>query len=315
MSMEAARGGAVLCAAALVAVAAVAFVLLLIPARAPAQELEPGAYWPIPVDLNIASVINNFNWGDLAFDPSAPIDEANATINTTVFAYTRAFNVAGRSSNVGLVLPVVLGHVEGLYLGEPAEVDRFGLADPRLRLAMNFYGAPAMTPKEFATYRHDTIVGVSFTMAPPLGQYDSSKLINIGTNRWSFKPELGVSKALGHWVVEGMFGAWLFTDNTDFPGGFTREQDAITATQLHLTYKFTRSRWLAADANYFTGGRTTINGNQNLDLQRNSRIGATFSNAFDQHHSIRVSVSRGAYTTVGADFTSIAVGYNYAWAG
>ena len=203
--------------------------------------------------------------------------------------------------------------MEGLYLGEPAEVDRFGLGDPRLRLAMNLYGAPAMTPKEFASYRQRTIVGVSVTVAPPLGQYDSTKLINLGTNRWSFKPEVGISRTYGQWVVEVMAGVWLFTDNTDFVGGRTREQDPIAATQVHLTYKFKRTMWLAADANYFTGGQTTIGGKQNLDLQRNSRIGATFSSALDRHQAIRMSVSRGAYTTIGADFTSIAASYNYAW--
>ena len=71
--------------------------------------------------------------------------------------------------------------------------------------------------------------------------------------------------------------------------------------------------WLAADANYFTGGRTTIGGQRTLDLQRNSRIGGTFSSALDRHQSIRIAVSRGAYTTIGADFTSIAASYNYAW--
>ena len=123
------------------------------PVCASAQELEPGAYWPIPTGLNIVTVVNSFNWGDLAFDPSAPIDEASATINTTAFAFTRAFNLAGRSANAGVVLPVVGGHLEGLYLGEPAEAGRFGLGDPRLRFAINLYGAPAMTPKEFASYQ------------------------------------------------------------------------------------------------------------------------------------------------------------------
>ena len=204
--------------------------------------------------------------------------------------------------------------MEGLYLGEPAEADRFGQGDPRLRLAMNLYGAPAMTPKEFASYQQRTIVGVSVTVAPPLGQYDSAKLINLGTNRWSVKPEVGFSRANGRWVVEVMAGVWLFTDNTDFFGGRTREQDPIVATQFHLTYKFKRTMWLAADANYFTGGRTTIGGKQNLDLQRNSRIGAhVFVGVRSRSQAIRMSVSRGAYTTIGADFTSIAAGYNYAW--
>ena len=165
------------------------------PVSASAQELEPGAYWPIPTRLNILTVANNFNWGDVAFDPSAPIDEASARINTTAFAFTRAFSLAGRSANAGVVLPVIGGHIEGLYLGEPAEVGRFGQGDPRLRLAMNLYGAPAMTPQQFASYRHQTIVGVSVTVAPPIGQYDSTKLINLGTNRWSFKPEVGLSQA------------------------------------------------------------------------------------------------------------------------
>jgi Putative MetA-pathway of phenol degradation len=284
------------------------------PSCASAQELEPGAYWPIPTGLNIVTVINSFNWGDVAFDPSAPIDEASAAINTSALAFTRAFSLAGRSSNAGVVVPVIGGHVEGLYLGEPAEVGRFGLGDPRLRLAVNLYGAPAMTPQAFASYLHRTIVGVSLAVAPPLGQYDPTKLINLGTNRWSFKPEAGVSRAFGQWVVEAMAGVWIFTDNTDFVGGRTREQDPIAATQLHVTYKFKRTMWLAADANYFTGGRTTIGGNQNLDLQRNSRIGATFSSALDRRQAIRMSVSQGAYTNIGADFISIAVGYNYAWA-
>jgi hypothetical protein len=295
-------------------VCAAAALALLMPVSASAQELEPGAYWPIPNGLNIFTVVNNVNFGDVAFDPSAPIDEASATINTTALAFTRAFNFAGRSANVGVSVPVIGGHIEGLYLGEPAEVGRFGQGDPRFRLAMNLYGAPSMTPQEFASYHHQTIVGISLTAAPPLGQYDSTKLINLGTNRWSFKPEVGWSQAYGKWVVEAMGGVWLFTDNTDFVGGRTRSQDPIVALQVHVTYRFKRTMWLAGDANYFTGGRTTIGGKANLDLQRNSRIGATFSSALDRHQAIRLSVSRGAYTTIGADFTSIAVGYNYAWA-
>jgi len=296
------------------AVAAV-FAVLLAAHSVSAQELEPGAYWPLPAGLNIATVVNSSNWGDVAFDPAAPIDQASARINTTALAFTRALSIAGRSTNLGIIVPVIAGHVEGLYFGEPAEVGRFGQGDPRFRLAMNLYGAPSMTPQGFAAYRLKTIVGAAITVAPPLGQYDSAKLINLGTHRWSFKPEIGLSRAYGRWVVEMMAGVWIFTTNTDFFGGRTREQDPIVATQVHVTYRFARSRamWLAGDANYFTGGRTTIGGKQNLDLQRNSRIGATFSSAINRHQAIRMSVSRGAYTTIGADFTSIAVGYNYAW--
>jgi hypothetical protein len=293
--------------------AATALALLLIPVQASAQELEPGAYWPIPAGLNIVTVVNSFNRGDLAFDAAVPIEDATARINTTAFAFTRAFSLAGRSANVGVVLPLVGGHLEGDYLGERPSVDRFGLGDSRFRVAMNLYGAPAMTPKEYASYRLETILGVSLTVAPPLGQYDSAQLINLGTHRWSIKPEVGFSRGNGRWVLEMMAGIWVFSDNTDFFGGRTRKQDPIAAAQAHVTYRFKRNMWLAGDANYYTGGQTTVGGKLNLDLQRNSRVGATFSSALDRHQAIRMSVSRGAYTTIGANFTSIAASYSYAW--
>jgi hypothetical protein len=136
-------------------------VLLLAASARPAaaQELEPGAYWPLPRGLNIVTVANSFNWGDLAFDPSLPVEDATATINTTVLAFNRAFSLAGRSANAGVSFPVTGGHLEGLYLGEFTEVDRFGAADPRFKLAVNLYGAPAMNPKEFASYEQRLIVG------------------------------------------------------------------------------------------------------------------------------------------------------------
>jgi hypothetical protein len=291
-----------------------AIVLLFPAARAQAQELEPGAYWPIPRGLNIVSAIANVNWGEVTFEPSLPVEEASARIGTTAVAFTHAFGMKRRSANVLLMVPVVGGHLKGRYLGEPTEVDRFGLADPKFKVGVNLYGAPSMTPKEFASYQHRLIVGVSLSVVPPLGQYDPAKLVNLGTNRWSIKPELGLSRSYGPWIIEGMAGVWLFTDNDDFAGGRTRQQDPIISLQAHFTRRFNRGTWLAADANYYRGGQTRIDDRRNIDFQSNSRIGATFSRALTSRHSLRASISRGAYTTIGASFTSLAFGYNYAWA-
>jgi hypothetical protein len=290
-----------------------ASVFLMLPALVSAQELEPGAYWPLPRGLNVVTAVAGANWGDVTFDPSLPVEDATATIRTVSVAFTRAFNIAGRSANAGIALPILGGHVEGLYLGDHVRVDRTGPGDPRLRLAVNLYGAPSMTPREFASYRQRFLIGVSFVAVPPLGQYDSTKVINLGTNRWSFKPEVGLSRTYGKWVIELMAGAWFFTDNDDFVGGRTREQERVVATQFHFTHRFSPAMWLAFDSNFYQGGRTTIDGKANVDLQKNSRIGATFSRGLGGGHAIRASFSRGAYTTIGADFTSIAVGYNYAW--
>jgi hypothetical protein len=211
------------------------------------------------------------------------------------------------------VIPGVVGHLEGLYIGEFAEVDRLGLGDPRLRFAINIYGGPAMTIREFAAYQPKTNVGVSLVVIPPLGQYDSEKLINLGSNRWSIKPEIGLSQTAGRWILEAYFGIWLFTDNTNFFGGRTREQKPITSTQFHVTYTIKPRLWLAVNANFYRGGRTTVDGQANFDLQENSRIGATIAFPIAPLESLKISYSRGAFTTIGAEFDAIAVAYQYVW--
>jgi hypothetical protein len=107
-----------------------------------------------------------------------------------------------------------------------------------VRLSVNFYGAPALVLPEFKSYEQDLIVGASLQVSVPAGQYDDTKLVNIGTHRWFFKPELGVSKALGPWTLEFTAAAALFTDNNDFFNGNTRSQDPLYSFQGHAIYNF-----------------------------------------------------------------------------
>ena len=278
-----------------------------------AQELEPGAYSISPVGLNILVATYNWSGGDLSFDAALPVEDAEATINTAVAAYVRSVNVFGRSGNVGMIVPYSVGHIQGSYIGEFTEVDRSGFRDPAVRFAVNLYGAPAMDGKGFASYRQKTNVGMSLVAALPLGEYDDTKLINLGSNRFSFKPEIGLSRALGKWTLELYGGVWLFTDNEDFYGGKTREQDPIGSAPIHVLYTFRPRLWIAVDGNFYSGGTTTVDGRRNLDLQKNSRAGATFSFSLGARQSVKVAFSRGAYTTIGADFTTLVAGYQILW--
>ena len=118
--------------------------------------------------------------------------------------------------------------------GQPREREMSGLGDPRFRFSINLFGAPALSAKEFANYQQDLIIGASLQVSAPLGQYDDSKLLNLGNNRWSFKPELGISKAWGPWTVEVAPSVTFFTDNTDFFNGSTFAQAPIYAVQGRL---------------------------------------------------------------------------------
>ena len=199
-----------------------------------AQELTPAAYTPAPVGINVVNTALTVNSGDLTFVPTVPIEEASAQIGIMTAGYIRTFGLAGRSANVNLIVPYLVGDLEGLYLGEPASAERAGLGDVGVRLAVNLLGAPAMSPQEFAQYRPKTLIGASLMVKGPTGQYDSSKLINIGTNRWAFKPEIGVVHVMGRWALDAYVGGSFFTDNTDFYGGSTREQDPSASAQVDV---------------------------------------------------------------------------------
>jgi hypothetical protein len=278
-----------------------------------AQELEPGAYAIAPVGLNVVVVANTFSLGDISFDPSGPIDEASSRINATSIGYVRALNLAGRSGQIALAVPIIAGHIEGRYLGEQAEVTRFGQGDARMRVAINLYGAPAMDRKAFAARRTPRLLGASLTLAMPSGPYSSDRLINIGNDRWAFKPELGLSQSAGRWTIEIFGGVWFFTKNEQFYRGSVRTQDPIGSAQFHVHYAVRPRLTLSGNANFYAGGRTTLNGRANVDLQRNSRVGLTMVKPFSGGQTLRAAISSGAYTTIGADFTSLSVSWQRAW--
>ena len=278
-----------------------------------AQELEPRAYSPNPTGANFVLVGLVRTTGDVVFDASLPFRNVSAKVNGTTLLYGRTFGLFGRSASAGLGMPYAWGSLQGEVAESFRRITRSGLADARLRLAVNLVGGPALKPADFVKRRPRTTLGASLVVQMPTGQYDGTKLINLGTHRWSFKPELGVSHPHGRFDLDFYAGAWLFTTNEDFYGGQVRKQDPIGTLQAHVSYTFRPRTWLAADATFYTGGRTTIDGQSNDDLQQNSRLGLTGALPLGRRHSLKVSWASGFTTRVGGDFQTLAVAWQFLW--
>ena len=278
-----------------------------------AQELVPAAYTPAPSGVNLFSLSQSYSSGSLSFEPSAPIEDASARISATVLSYARTFGLLGRSANVLVALPYIVGDLAGRYLGEQAEVSRAGLGDAAVRLGMNVLGAPAMSRREFADFDPGTMIGVSLTTRVPVGQYDGEKLINIGTHRWAFKPEVGVVQILGRFAIDAYVGAWFFTTNSDLIGGRSQERRPILSTEAHLRYNAGSAVWVSLDANFWRGGVTTVSGVVNDDRQRESRVGGTVVVRVARGHTLRLVGSIGAITRIGGDFDSVGLSYAFHW--
>lgn len=278
-----------------------------------AQELQPRAYLPAPIGLTYLSLSYTNNSGGLLFDPSLPVEDAQVEARVPTAALGGALSVFGRSGQVLAILPYVQADFTGSLGGTPQYRRRSGLGDTTYRFSSNIYGAPALHLREFAKYRPKTVIGASFTVTAPTGQYDPNLLINIGQNRWAFKPELGISHFVGRWDFELAVGAWLYTTNSNFYGGQVRKQDPLGSVQLHVVRLLPRRMWAAFDGTFYTGGRSYVGTAIKADYQANTRLGATFGIAIGQRQALRFAYFGGATTRVGQDINSLSVAYQIFW--
>jgi hypothetical protein len=280
-----------------------------------AQSIEPRAYSNTPVGVNFLLAGPYYTRGGLSFDTSLPLTDPKLETTNAVVGYARALDLWGKSGKLDVIVPYTWLSGSATYRGDPVEREVDGFADPLLRLSMNFYGAPALTLPEFKSYEQDLIVGASLQVSVPAGQYDSTKLVNIGTNRWSFKPELGASKALGSLTLEFKAGVTLFTTNDDFFNGNRRAQDPLYSIGSHAIYNFRSGIWASVDATYFAGGRSTLNGALQNDLQQNWRVGGTLSFPVDARNSIKLYASSGVSARTGNSYDLIGIVWQYRWGG
>lgn len=279
------------------------------------QELEPRAFSPAPVDLNIVLISYGYSTGSLLFDQSLPIKDATADINSITGVYVRSINFFGASGKVGAVVPFFTGDWRGNVEGEPASTSRTGFGDPRLRFNVSFLGAPALTAREFAGYRQKTLLGAGLDVIIPVGQYDPDKLVNLGYNRWAFKGSVGGSQAIGRLTLELMAAGWIFSENPESLNGATIKQDPIVSIQSNIIYTFARWIWVGVDFGFGFGGQTKVNGVSRDNNQDSSKAGTTFGFTLGRRHGLKLVYVSAVSARIGADFDSVIAAYQYRWGG
>lgn len=280
---------------------------------AAAQTMEPLSHSKAPIGLNFLIAGYSHQWGNVLADPSLPARDVEASVDAGNLTGSRIIDVWGQSGSLTMVVPIAWLSASGEVLEQARSSSRTGLADSGMRLSVNLCGAPALSLQEFRKYQQDTIVGVSLFVTVPTGQYDPSRLINLGTNRWSFKPELGVSKALGAWTLEAAAGVTFYTDNDTFAGNGMRRQDPLYSVQGHAIYNFNPMLWAAQDSSYYTGGRATLSGVIGDDLQRNSRWGSTLAYSIDRLNSLGLYFGPRLAARIGTDFQIVGLAWQHRW--
>jgi|SRR5215469_1763454 len=283
------------------------------PFAANAEELTPRSYSAAPVNANLLVFGYSTSWGAVLTDPSLPVSNVNASIDRTVLGYVHTFALAKRTANVQFLLPYNAANFSGDVGGAATTAQRWGYGDLVTRIGWNLIGDPALSPAQFARRTPKTTVGASLTVVAPTGAYNPARLINVGTNRWSFLPEAGFETPIRKWFVDGSAGAWFFTDNGNFFGGHVRSQNPVLNLQALGGYEFRPGFWISAGGVYYSGGETSIDGVPKHDALINGRYGLDLNVPVNKSFSTRVSWTNWLTATAGGQFRTIALKLQYRW--
>jgi hypothetical protein len=278
-----------------------------------AQELEPRGLTNVPVGTNFAVLGYGFASGNILFDPALPLEDVTANTHTLMGAYVRSVNFLGMGAKANVILPFAAGDWTGIYQGTDSATARTGMGDLHFGFAFNFIGSPALTADGMKDFEQKTITGFSMKVVAPTGQYFEDRLINLGSNRWAFRPQLGVSHKINTWYIEYAAGVWVFTRNNSFWGGRTLEQRPMGTLKFTATKAFNKGIWAAVGAGYAFGGTSFVDGVKRDVTISVMRFAAIVVVPLHPQHSLKLTAITNQRFQQGADFDAISLGYQFVW--
>jgi hypothetical protein len=229
-----------------------------------------------PTDLNMVFGYYNRIDTNTPIDTTLPITGLSLNADLYLLRFARSFSIDGRNSAVQFIQPYadVSASFDNAQFFDGTKHNG-GRGDAQVVFVHNIFGGPALTAEEFASWKPETFLTGALWITAPTGDYDKDRVINIGSNRWVFKPELGFGTPIGPTWLEINTWVSLFGDNDDYHGDSKLEQKPLYAIEGHYSYTINRALWVSADATYSRGGESRIDGDWQDNKQENGLLGAS----------------------------------------
>jgi hypothetical protein len=289
-----------------------AVLLLAVPVRA--QFTDPHTYDETPIGVNEIDLIYAHAHSNTSLNTSQSIAGAQLRLNSGNVEYTRYFGVFHRLAWVEAGLPIA--NIEGSIDGSNIQGDSIGDGDLGLQAGLLLKGGPALTEAQYSSYRPATTVGISLSVTAPLGQYNPDKILNLGANLWSFKPEIGLSHPFGpeqKWQIDAYGNISIYTNNTAYQGTHNLQQKTIPGLEGHLSYAITSIVWASFDTRYSFGGDTLLNGVDQSNRQQNLTLGTEVWIEPNSQNSFVFEFATPVVHINGPTYTGFGVKYEYTW--
>jgi hypothetical protein len=291
-----------------------ALLVLRFPDEVYAQFTDPRNYDNAPVGINQIELEYAYARSNASVDTSLVVAGAKLNLNAGTIDYTRYFSFIHRMAWVEATVP--LAGLGGSVTGTNIHGSSTGTGDSSYEFATLLKGGPALSVAQFASYKPTTTLGVSLTVTTPTGLYNSDKLLNLGSDRWSFKPEIAVSHPFGpeqKWKFDAYVNAYFYTDNSSYLGKEILRQQALTGLEGHISYSFTNSLWASVDTRYSFRGDTLVDGVNENNGQQNFTLGSELNVSLNPKNSLVFEFAKALVHQNGPAYTGFAVKYSYTW--
>ena len=278
------------------------------------QFTDPRTYTTGAVGVHSLEFDYAYARANASIDTSLVVGSGTLELNKADLSYTRNFGLLGQFAWINATVPYA--SLTGSVPEENISGSSTGLGDSSLELAGLLIGGKALSAAQLATSKRTTSFGVSLTVTVPTGEYDAEKVLNLGTHRWTFKPEIGVSCPFGpgqEWEVDGYINAYFYTDNTAFRGAEVLRQEPLPGVEAHISYTFSPSLWASLDTRYGFRGETFIDGLAQNNSQQNLIVGTEAHWSPNARNSLGLVLARAVVHRNAPNYTGVVVKYVYSW--
>lgn len=282
--------------------------------RAHAQFTDAHSYDNTPVGLNQIELSYAHVHANTLIDNSLIIAGAKLNVNQGSISYTRYFGLAKHL--LWMTAGVPIAGLSGEVVGTNIRGSITGAGDSSYQLGALLRGGPALSVTQFEDYKPRTIVGVSLTVIAPTGSYHADKILNLGADRWSLKPEIALSHPFGpeqKWQVDAYANAYFYTDNTSYHGTEILRQEPLPGLEGHVSYAISDKVWASLDTRYSFRATTFVDGVDQGNPQKNFILGSEINVSINSRNSLLFEFAKALVHQNGPTIVGFAVKYDYTW--
>lgn len=266
-----------------------------------------------PINMNFLYAYYTYSNSETSINSNLPVDGAEVSAHVPILRYARTFDLGGRVGGVQFVVPYAF--IDAELVGTNRNRSINGASDITAIFLGNLYGAPALTPQEFAAWTPESYLTAAISVTAPTGSYHSDRLINPGKNRWAFKPQLAWGKPTrpGEWLsING--AVEFYGKNDSYFRERTQKQSELFVVDMHYSKNLNPAVWVAVDAIYSHGGEVRIDGTHQDNEQRTLRLGLSGSMNFSATDAVSAGVTRTAMKEKHTpSATNLQISYSRIW--